>query len=65
MGLEKGRETLRKKVGKYTMDDEFIESYNSILEAAQKNGITHSSISKTCRGVLYKSAGGFKWKYID
>lgn len=70
MALENGRhigsESLRKKVGKYTMNDEFIESYSSISEASEKNNIVHSSISKTCRGVFrYKSAGGFKWKYIE
>ncbi len=68
--LTKGREkksgSLKKQVGKYTMNDEFIESYNSISEASVKNGITHSSISKTCRGVdNYKSAGGFKWKHME
>jgi group I intron endonuclease len=55
---------LGKKVGKYTMKDEFIEIYNSISEAAEKNNISRCSIGKTCSGKGYKSAGGFKWKFI-
>ena len=51
-----------KKVDKYTLDGEYIRTYNSIGEAQRITGIYN--ISAACRG-QYKSAGGFIWKFTD
>ena len=37
-----------KKVCKLSLDDELLETYDSMSEAAQKNNTYHSSISNCC-----------------
>jgi hypothetical protein len=49
-----------KKVCKLSLDDELLETYESMSEAAQKNNTYHSSISNCCSGKK-KTSGGFKW----
>lgn len=43
-------------------DGVVVKTFNTIREAAKFIGIHESRISKVVRGV-YKSAGGFQWKY--
>lgn len=62
--LAQHRAQKSKKVGKYTMNDEFIESYISVSDAARKNNMVHSTIDRVCTG-KYKQGGGFIWKYIE
>jgi hypothetical protein len=50
-----------KKIDKFTLDGEFIETYESTKHASE-GGIPSSSISKCCNGKL-KTAGGFVWKF--
>jgi len=50
-----------KPVHKY-FNGEYICTYESSKIASYKNGIDDSSINKCCNGI-YKSAGGFEWKY--
>lgn len=53
------------KVSQYSLDNkEFIETFNSITEAANKIGIKDSKITSVCQGKR-NSAGGFFWKYSD
>lgn len=58
---------LCKKVGKYSLNDELIETYPSLSAAARtlENG-SHLSIGRCCsdKYVHYKTYKGFKWKYI-
>ncbi len=51
-----------KKVSKFDLNNNFIESYNSIKEASEKNNLFASNIGKCCL-CEKKSAGGFKWKF--
>jgi len=51
-----------KKINQYTINGEFIKSFDSIMGAAKELSITANSISLCCRGLL-KSYGGFTWKY--
>lgn len=44
------------------IDNNIINTYNSIAEAAEKTGINQSHISQVCQGKR-KSAGGSVWKY--
>jgi group I intron endonuclease len=63
--LEKGRQQLRKKVGKYDINNNLLAEYNSITDAAKSNNISRSSIYKVCLNKpKYHTAGGFIWKYI-
>ena len=41
---------------------EIIKIYNSIIEASKELKISRSSISRCCRGI-YKTCGGYIWKY--
>lgn len=49
-------------VKQYTLDGKFIKRYKSILGASKQTNIDKSSIRKVCLN-LYKSAGGYKWKF--
>ena len=51
-----------RKVGKYTLDDQLIEIFESISLASKAIGINEGQIQRVCAGVR-KTAGGFKWKY--
>jgi group I intron endonuclease len=67
--LEKGRKNRKsynkKRIGKYDISNNLLESFESISEASRTTGICHSTISKVClQKGHYKTAGGFVWKYI-
>lgn len=51
-----------RKVGKFSLEGDFIESYNSIAEATRDIGV--EGIKKVLKGKR-KTAGGFKWEYLD
>lgn len=51
-----------KPVVQFTKNGEFVAEYTGQYEAARKTGINRECISSCCRGV-YKSAGGFIWRY--
>ena len=53
-----------KSVLQYTLDGNFVKEYPSAREAERINNIDFSAISKCCRGV-YKSAGGYIWKFKE
>lgn len=46
----------------YSRSGEFIAKYNSIVEAADKNGLFYSAISACCRNIV-KTAGDYIWRY--
>lgn len=58
----KGRTECYKKVDMYDLFDNYIKTYNSIIEASKENNIYHSNITACCKGKLHKT-GGYKWKY--
>lgn len=51
-----------KEIIKYDLDGNYIESYTSIKDAAEKNNLLQSNITHCAQG-KYKSCGGFKWSY--
>lgn len=58
------KETKGKAVAKYDDEGNFIQSYDSIKEAAEENGIqTPSNISAAISG-KQKRCGGFRWRYF-
>lgn len=62
--IDRSRNSIRKKVDKYTIDGQYLETYDSLTEAAKSNNMCNTSISNCCRGI-HKTAGGFIWKYHD
>lgn len=59
-----GAGTPPKAVAQYTTDGVFVEEYASMSEAARKTKVYQGNICKCCKG-LYKSAGGYKWAYLN
>lgn len=53
----------RKKVSKYDLNGNYIQTYNSILEAKSQNPKA-GHLNDVCQG-LRKQAGGFIWKYAS
>lgn len=57
-------QSISKPIVQYTKEGQFVAEYHSMLEAERQNGVNQGNISRCCRGI-YKSAGGYKWKYAD
>lgn len=55
---------LRKPVAQYDSNENLINIYPSITEAAKQVQLSQSGISKCCNE-LKKSLGGFKWKFYN
>lgn len=51
-------------VNQYDFNGNKISSFNSCTEASNILGISSTGISACCRGI-YKSSGGFVWRYIE
>lgn len=56
-------ETSNKRVGKFSLDGDLISSYDSVVEAAEKEGISKNCIYSVCRGAR-KTHLKFIWKYL-
>lgn len=62
--LKKSNYKGKRKVSQYTMNDEYITTYNSIKEAADATESKWQSIQRVCSGQR-KSTNNYKWKYAD
>lgn len=51
-----------KKVEQYTLDGEYIQTFDSLKDAWLKTGANIGSIGHVCKG-LQKSSAGYLWKY--
>lgn len=55
-----------KRVGKYTLEDELIEIYDSVAEASRKNNCSSQLIKNCCDRKKYCLTGKkYKWKYEE
>lgn len=61
--VEKQAKAMQKKVSKYSLDNIFIEEYESVNEAGLKNNIRPCNISNCLKG-RQKTAGKHIWKYV-
>lgn len=62
---EKGQRGFAKiKVMQYDLYNNYINTYNSITEAAKSNNIDHRTISKNINGKI-KTGCGFIWKKVE
>ena len=50
------------KINQYDLNNNIIQSFNSISEAATETGIDRTVIGKCCKGIR-KTAVNFKWQY--
>lgn len=63
--IELENNSKRIKVQQFTLDDEYISTFESITEAEKVTGIHKGNIARVLRGDSH-TAGGFKWrKYYD
>ena len=62
--IEANTHNKKRKVAQFTMDDEYVATYESLAEASRKTGAKDTSISMCCIG-KYKHAKGYKWKYVS
>lgn len=53
-----------KKVFKYSLNDELLEVFNSIRNAAKSMGCDHRGLARCCNGE-YKQYVGYKWKFSE
>jgi len=53
-----------RKIIQYTLDNKFIQEWESMTKAQNKLNIPQSNISACCRKI-YKQAGGYIWKYKE
>lgn len=60
--IQKGIPKRLKKINQYDLEGNFIQSFNSLTEAAQAVNGSKGNISLVANG-KYKTAYGYKWKY--
>ncbi len=53
-----------RKINQYSLDDEFIKTWDSISQISREFNISRSCIYFVCIGKV-KTSLGFKWKYYD
>lgn len=55
----------QKKVHMYDINNNYIKTFNTIMEAEKETGVNHSGIVSVCSEKYpnRKTAGGYKWKY--
>lgn len=53
-----------KKVNQYSLNGEFIRSWDYMTQIEDETGVNRVSIGYCCRG-KYKQAGGFIWRYAE
>lgn len=63
--LRKGSESNKKRVGKYDINNNLLETFESVSHASRKTNVHRGTISNVClEKPSYKTAGGFIWKFI-
>ena len=62
--LEILRRSNMKPVKQYDLEGNFIQTYESIRDAAKQNGLSEACLGQCCRG-KYKQSGGYKWEYAS
>lgn len=56
----------KRRVCQYTVNNEFVKEYDSIIDASKATGISKVTIQKVCSHYGYqKTAGGYKWEYAN
>lgn len=53
-----------KKVNMYDKNNNFIKTFENIVEASKYSGANSGHITQCCKG-KQKTCGGYKWKYVE
>lgn len=53
-----------KQIAQYDLNGNLLETFMKAVDAEKKTGVSRQNISSACRGI-YKSYGGFIWKFCD
>lgn len=61
----KSKHPRAKPVVQLTIDDELVNKFDYIKEAGRITGINERDISTVCRKEERKTAGGYKWMYLE
>lgn len=56
--------TISKKVNQYDLEGNYIKTWDSLFKVQKKIGIHVTNISRCCKNI-YKTAGGFVWRYVN
>lgn len=62
--IQKGIPKRLRKINQYDLEGNFIQSFNSLTEAAKSVNGNKGNISQVANG-KYQTAYGYKWKYDD
>lgn len=63
-GINKGAKTRSRTITQWSLQGEFVKTFDSAAQAAKETGIIHQNISK-CLRQERQTAGGFYWTYKD
>lgn len=61
-GLKGDKNNRSKKVLQFDLQGIFIREWNCTHQIEEEIGLTHTQVSRCCRG-KYKTSGGFVWKF--
>ena len=61
--LKSNHEKIMRRVEQFTIDGEYVATYKSLRTAGKECNVRESSIGNCCRGI-YKTAGGYVWRYV-
>lgn len=62
--IKKAINSLKKPIGQYDLNNNYIRSWNSISDASREYNIDPTNIKNACKG-KYKTSCGYIWKYLD
>jgi hypothetical protein len=54
-----------RKINQYSIDNNYINTYCSILDASLTLGVDSASVTNCCKKKRYKTVGGYKWFYVN
>lgn len=55
---------ISKKINQYDLEENYVKTWDSIIDVEKKLNIFHSRIIECCQGKR-KSIGGYKWRYYN
>jgi hypothetical protein len=59
-----GKDNPKSKIVLQILDNKIIAKHYGVCEASRNTGVHHTNICKAIKGV-YKTAGGYQWKYKE
>lgn len=63
-GIRKRANKIKIKINQYSLENKYIKTWDSIIEASSSIKGLSTNIVKCCKG-KQKTVYGYKWKYVD